>query len=46
MREYFGIVYRKIQKNRVETLNKIAGLTITGERKKNVAFRRGNFAKA
>ena len=29
MREYFGIVYRKIQKNKQNTINKIAGLTIS-----------------
>ena len=29
MREYFGIVYRKIQKNKLETINKIAGLTVS-----------------
>ena len=28
MREYFGIIYRKIQKNPLETVNKIAGLTL------------------
>ncbi len=28
MREYFGIVLRKIQKNKVDTINKVAGLTI------------------
>ncbi len=28
MKEYFGIVLRKIQKNKVDTINKIAGLTI------------------
>jgi len=28
MRKYFGIVYRKIQKNKVNTFNKIAGLTL------------------
>ena len=29
MREYFGIVYRKIQRNKQNTINKIAGLIIS-----------------
>ncbi len=28
MKEYFGIVLRKVQKNKADTINKIAGLTI------------------
>ena len=28
MREYFGIIYRKIQKNPLETVNKISGLAL------------------